>query len=164
MSGKLKISYLERLSVDSDRQFVFKLPIRQKGFDPRLYLVYGGDSNKPLSDFLSNEQAKIIKDKDYKSDPVENGLTILSRYIIVGWDDIFDDDKELIPFSEENCREYLQGLPARIIQSITKSASNRNNFLDKYENILDDQEKNLSSESSKDSSLKGDSQKVRGQS
>ena len=54
---------------------------------------------------------------------------LFPKYVITDWKDVVDSKGNNVPFSEENCREFLKALPDWIFDSIGIFCRDNSNFV-----------------------------------
>lgn len=102
----------------------------------KLHLVHAGDSNKRWLNAVNAYNAKTGIARKSRDNPQE--ATVLAntrdrdlypKLIIQGWDDVPDDDGNLVPFSVENAAEYVAALPQWIFDEVRMFAVQAANFV-----------------------------------
>jgi hypothetical protein len=57
---------------------------------------------------------------------------IYPRYILVNWEHVYDTDGKLVPFNEDNCREFCSKLPDWLFDRLRQVATTPERFLDEH--------------------------------
>lgn len=106
---------------------------------PRLHMLHAGDSNAAYINGLANinsskgatrrAQASSGDASAAMDSSVDVDRDLFARFVITDWDGVKDHTGELVPFSGEVCREFLDALPSWIIRGMSSFASIARNFL-----------------------------------
>lgn len=121
---------------------IYRLPIdgytaEDGAYTPaQLELRHAGESNRPWHNASTKFNAKHgLARKSLQGRPEVDGLSLqrdielFPRHVVTGWAGIVDGDGVLVPFSEENCRDFLTQLPAWIFDEVRAHAFTASNFL-----------------------------------
>lgn len=65
---------------------------------------------------------------------------IFPRYIIVNWEHVYDTKGNLVPFNEDNCREFCAKLPDWLFDRIRQVAGTPERFLGEHDDADPDSE------------------------
>lgn len=113
-------------------------PVPIKGA-PRLHMLHAGDSNHGYINGLANinsSKGATRRAKATSGDAagamdasVDVDRELFPRYVITDWDGVVDADGNLVPFSADACREFLDALPNWIVRGISSFASSARNVL-----------------------------------
>lgn len=60
----------------------------------------------------------------------DNDRVLYSKYVIVGWENVFDSDGKSVAFSKSNCLDFLNALPDWIFDGLRNFCGKPFNFLD----------------------------------
>ena len=62
---------------------------------------------------------------------------LFPKYVVKGWDGVMDAEGAVVPFTEDNVRDFLEALPDWLMDEIRNFASETRNFL---EDVMDAEE------------------------
>lgn len=129
-----QFEYLKRYDPKGGRAW-YTLPILGS---PRLQVRHAGGTNKGYVNAVAKHNAKtgtarrIARgqvDADLLHENLQVDRQLFPKYVIVGWDGVRSTDGDLVPFSQESCRDLLDALPDWIIQELSTFAAVAANFL-----------------------------------
>ncbi len=111
-------------SVDSEGR-----PIRH----PRLTLAPATRETKPYwSRSLKRAGRRGVRqrvDEAAIAEGVEEDLELFPKFIVKGWEGVYDERDQPVSFSESECREFLAALPEWIFGNLRIFAKDPTNFL-----------------------------------
>ena len=58
----------------------------------------------------------------------EKQVILYSKHIVRGWENVLDQDKNPVPFSEADCLDFLQAIPAQSFDQLITFCENEGNF------------------------------------
>lgn len=130
-----KFSNLQRLNV-SEKTSWCDLP--ELGADARLELKPASEANKPYFNALLKQSAKRARavargaaiTADVLSKNRDEDRVLYSEYVVKGWEGIVDAQNKLVPFSNEDCVEFLKALPDWLFDRIRNHASAPENYVE----------------------------------
>lgn len=106
---------------------------------PKLIVKPATESNAPyFNEVLRRSTKTIRKVSQGKSISIttddlaknrEEDRRLFPKYIITDWEGVTDSKGNQVPFSEENCREFLKALPDWIFDQIGIFCRNNSNFV-----------------------------------
>lgn len=103
---------------------------------PRLHMVYAGETNKPWTNAVNAFNAKtglarkaMAGQQGADELALQRDKDLYPKHVIKGWSDVVDDDLTPVPFTEADCREYLEALPQWVFGEIRMYAVQAANFL-----------------------------------
>lgn len=147
-----KFEYLTKQYDPRGRTASFTLPIRGaidpetgKEMTPRLFLQYAGEANRPFHNALMKFNAKTGLSKkavqgrsDVGDLALERDLDLYPKFVITGWEGIPDDQLRPVPFSSQDCADFVAALPKWLFDEVRMYAMNAVNFLPEDEPSPDD--------------------------
>lgn len=110
--------------------------IYDDGTSPRLRCLQAGTYNKgymnaklrggqsPLK--LLKRQTRDLSTANRERNRLEKEL--FSEHVVIGWENVRDDDDQKVPFSADACAEFLQAMPDWMFDSLYTFAANPANF------------------------------------
>jgi len=132
----------EKLKVDDK---IFEFPINQIDPIPVLKIKPATESNRPYFNAVLLRTKKIRRAKKINSTIIkesrEDDRKLFSKHIVVGWDNVTDTDGNKVPYSEENCADFLQALPDYIFDEIRAFASDPEEMASQLDNAEETAEK-----------------------
>ena len=131
-----KFSYLGALEVDVNQTKDYVLTqVLINNVSPTLIVKPAGEVNKPYWNALLKSQAQNVAklrkgrmDAKTLEDNRDEDIILYSKYVIVGWKDVFDASGDLVKFSEENCEEFLRALPGDMADELRDYCGTVDNF------------------------------------
>lgn len=67
---------------------------------------------------------------------------LYSKYVVVGWTNVVDDAGETVPFTQQNCLDFLTALPNFIFDELRVFVNDPFNFIDADPEAVEDVAKN----------------------
>lgn len=113
---------------------------------PKLIVRPATESNKPYFNEVLRRSAKTLRkaangdisvDTDTLDKNRQDDRRLFPKHVIVGWEGIKDSQGKEVPFSQENCVEFLQALPDWIFDDIGIFCRKNSNFVDEPVEIDD---------------------------
>ena len=137
-----KFSHLKQLDVQ--REQTTEYPLYQLAGEPVLILAPATESNRGYFNSLlrkSRKNMRVVQSGKVNASVVKNNREedkkLYAEHIIVGWKNMLDSSGNEIPFSKEDCADFLNELPDWLFDEIRTFASNVQNFI---EDAIDAQE------------------------
>ncbi len=105
---------------------------------PELHVCHAGSTNKPYANAVAKMNAKTgtarrMARGQFNADSLEESLhtdrVLFPKHVITDWKGVQSSDGELVPFTPEVCREFLDALPSWIMQELSQFAAVASNFL-----------------------------------
>lgn len=137
-----KFSKLTNAYDPSNRTAELTLPVATKddhegrALHVVLTLKHAGESNRRWRDAINRYNAKTGLARktaqgrgDADSLALERDLELYPKHVITGWRHVADDDGADVPFTEQDCREFLQALPRWVFDEIRIFAVTAVNFI-----------------------------------
>lgn len=125
-------SNLKQLDISADKTALYTL-LPLKG-SPKLILSPATADNKPFFNDALKRSRNTQKSKTVNSATVdairEADRVIFSEYIVKSWEGVTDKSGEPVPFTKENCLDFLKALPNWIFDDLRIFASSIENFVD----------------------------------
>jgi len=107
------------------------------GKTPSLILRPAGQANADYFNSLLKVSAKAAKAVAAGSVTLEminetrdNDMDFFPRFVVVGWEDVYDAEGNEVKFSKATCGEFLKALPDHVFDEIRNFAGNMANFVD----------------------------------
>jgi hypothetical protein len=85
---------------------------------------------------ISRAKKGVIDDTMLKQNRDED-RKLFPRHVIVGWENVMDSSGKEVPFSIENCTEFLEKLPDWLFDKLRDFAASNENFV---EEVIDVEE------------------------
>ncbi len=107
---------------------------------PTLFVLPANDSNEELLNYVLKNSAKLTRLSRQKADANMLAATrkqdrdTYSRFVIKGWDDVVEASGKAVPFSQQNCHDFLTALPDFIFDRLRNFCMTPANFM----NVGDD--------------------------
>lgn len=60
----------------------------------------------------------------------EDDRNLYSHFVVKSWSNVVDDEGDVVDFSQSNCREFIDALPAWIFDELRAFCSEISNFVD----------------------------------
>lgn len=127
-------SHLEKLDVQRDR-IVHYVMYNIEG-EPVLHIGPATEANRPYFNALlrkSRSTARIVKAKSMTAGVVEENREddriLYAKHVVKGWTGIADKEGNEVPFTEENCLDFLKALPGWLFDDLRQYAGDTQNFL-----------------------------------
>ena len=142
-------SHLKKLNIEEDRtaEYVIhelepavKLTVRPASECNKKYFNAVIRLSKKRTGRKSSVSLRAIEE-DRKDD-----LPLFSRYIVVDWVDCVDANGKDVPFSVEDCQEFLECLPSYIFNQLRVFCSDITNFYPEEDEDASDEELGESSD------------------
>lgn len=129
-------SHLRALEVSTQTTSEFPLDqITVNGVSPVLIVVPATDANKPYFNTLlkrAGKAARVIKRGAINSGMIDDNRDqdkeLFSKHVIIGWRDQVGADGEEIPFSKQECADFLSCLPNWLFDDLRTYCSDPANF------------------------------------
>lgn len=121
------------------RRETAEFPFFEYEGDPTLVVKFAGESNKVyfnqvLKKMEEWNRRKRKLDAKYLSDMRDLDRELFPQYVVVGWKNVTDPSGKEIPFTQENCADYLKNVldddQFESLRSYAKDASNFREFVD----------------------------------
>lgn len=133
-------SYLKKLHVDDSA--TARYCFEDINHEPILIVRHAGDSNPEFFNAVmkkSKGARRKAKTAKHLSGPevvraLEEArkvdVELFVKYIVVGWEDVHDTDGELVEFSPEVCKQFLDLIPLDMFHEFRNFCLDINNFRD----------------------------------
>lgn len=102
---------------------------------PSLMVQPATEANKPFARAQlarSNKRVRAAGGRGVSLEAIEgtrdDDRTLYPRFVITGWENVFDTDGSPVPFSVKNCEEFLTALPNWIFDGVRGFCTNPSNF------------------------------------
>lgn len=134
-------SHLKQLEVNDKTA---EYPIYQISGEPTLILKPATEANKPYFNSVlrrSKRNLRAIKtgiNQKMIKENREEDRELYPKHIITDWKDVPDSKGKKVPFSVENCTDFIQALPDWIFDDIRAFAGESSNF---FGEVIDVKEK-----------------------
>lgn len=69
-------------------------------------------------------------DTSYLEETREEDKELFPKYIVIGWENVYDEDGTLVEFSEEECQNFIKEMPPWMFDDLRNFAGDIENFLD----------------------------------
>ena len=105
----------------------------------RLHVCHAGRTNKPYTKALMARNAKTGLNRRLARGKIDATVLdeneaadreLFPKFIITGWEGVKDQDGNEVPYSHENCREFIAQLPAWLMQDLSNFCGTASNFID----------------------------------
>lgn len=80
------------------------------------------------SEHLAKRKAKITA--GLVESLQQQDLVLFPKYIVVGWENVFDDNGNPVPFSEEDCKKFVVGIGIDEFKKLSDFCGDFTNFRD----------------------------------
>lgn len=116
---------------------------------PKLIVRPATESNKPYFNEVLRRSVKTLRkaasgDISVSTETLEKNREddrrLFPKYVIVDWKDIKDSQGKDVPFTQENCAEFLQALPDWIFDDIGIFCRKNSNFVDEPVEVYEAEE------------------------
>jgi len=113
---------------------------------PTLYGRTAGEKNKPLLTAARVANAKrggkARKRTDEKIIQLarENTRELFPKFVLTGWDDVYDGAGKAVKFSEDACTAFMAALPDHLLNGVMEHFANSSNFTQAAHTALTDEE------------------------
>lgn len=129
---------LKQFDISGDRTVPYEMmDIQMGGKTPILMVKPATEANKPYTRNQLKSSNKRIQRAAAKGISLEtleanrdDDRNQYPRHIIVGWDNVFDDNGEPVPYTVANCTEFMEALPNWVFDSLRSFCSQPTNFAD----------------------------------
>ena len=129
-----KFEHLGKLDVKDKN--VVDYVIFQIESEPVLKLKPATEANKPYFNAVlrgSRKNMRAIRSGSINAIMLEENRAqdreLFPKHVVAGWEKVTDSDGKPVPFSEENCQDFLRALPDWIFDEIRDFAGNAANFV-----------------------------------
>lgn len=126
---------LRALEVTADRTVEFTL-YRVQGA-PTLVLASATETNVPLFNAAlkhAGQAANRAKVGDKSIGTIKEGRAqdrkLFARFVVKGWRGVVDVNGDEVPFSRDDCLDFLKALPYDIFDDVREFARDLSNFVD----------------------------------
>lgn len=129
-----KFAHLEKYEVKADR--LIEYVIDDIEGEPVLIMSPATSENKPYYNKVLRKTAKnpmkALKRVNVGTvrENRDQDRVLYAQHVIKGWKRVVDGEGKEVPFSPENCAEYLQALPDWIFDQVRNFAASPENFID----------------------------------
>lgn len=129
----MSFDYLKALEVKSQTA---RFTIYQIVDEPVLIMKPATEANKPYFNAVLKRSRRNIR--AVQSGSLSTALIaenraedrdLFPKFVVVDWDKVKDSAGEIVPFSQENCADFLEALPDWIFDEIRNFAGNSVNFV-----------------------------------
>ena len=131
-----KFSNLQQYEITADKTVKYEMSdIQMNGKTPFLMVKPATEANKPFAKSQlarSNKRIKIASARGVSLEALEanraDDRDLYPKHIITGWGNVFDNEGGEVPFTGENCKEFLEALPGWIFDSLRSFCATPSNF------------------------------------
>lgn len=123
-----KFGHLKKLEVKGRE---VRYTIYQVEGEPTLIMKPATEANKPYFNAVlrrSKKNMRAINAGSVNSGIIaenrEEDRNLFPKHVITGWEDVTDSSGEPVPYTEEDCRDYLEALPDWVFDDVRAFASN----------------------------------------
>ena len=129
-----KFEHLKKQDVAGDKTIEYVM--NQLVGEPVLHVLPATESNKP---FWNATLRALNKKKNYNKRNVTAGMIEQNRkddkdmyplYVIKGWDNMLDGKGGTIPYTAEDCVDFVNSLPDYIFDALRDFVTDNTNFVD----------------------------------
>ena len=131
-------SNLKKFEVKRDQTVVYK--INEIDFynhkTPELHVLPATSKNPPYFNAILKRQARKLRqvqtgniDVEFLKANREENKQLYPVFIIKNWSNVFDAQGEEVPFSEENCKDFIANLDDWIFDNLSAFCENSQNFV-----------------------------------
>lgn len=103
---------------------------------PFLMVQPATEANKPFARAQlarSNKRVRAAAGRGVSLETIEgtrdDDRELYPRFVVTGWGNVFDTDKEPVEFSVKSCQEFLTALPNHILDNVRSFCTNPSNFM-----------------------------------
>ena len=128
-------SHIKALEVAGDR--TAEMTLFQLEGEPVLVLAPATENNVPLFNAALRRQGQVASMARVGASNVNTikegraeDRELYAKHVVRGWRNVVDTDGEAVPFSKENCLDFLRALPIRMFDDVREFARNPLNFVD----------------------------------
>lgn len=132
----MSFKYLKNLEIAGTARCTLYAIAMPNGESPVLIGKHAGDSNKPYLNAnlkLVSRNSKRLMQGRINAAVVEeqrqDDRVLFPEHVIIGWENVFNDNNESVPFTLENCRDFLNALPDYIFDEVRGFFTNPENFV-----------------------------------
>lgn len=103
---------------------------------PRLQMRHAGRTNTAYAQAVAKrnasktQQGRATRALDAMADNLATDRALFPKYVICGWEAVFDATGRPASFSESACASFLEQLPDWIVERVSIFAANPANFID----------------------------------
>lgn len=133
-----KFGNLKQYEIDPTKSVKYSITdIEMGGKTPYLMVKPATQTNKPYTKAqlkssnqrIQRQAAKGISLEGLEANR-EDDKAHYPKFIITGWGNVFDDEGNDVPFTVENCAEFLEALPDWVFDGVRAFCSVPTNFAD----------------------------------
>ncbi len=131
-----KFNRLKSLHISKDA--TAKFPFEQIEGSPTLHVRPATDANKDFFNAIlkaDKSEARELAEGDITDERVEvvraKDAAIFVEHIVDGWEGVLDDKGVAVPFTKEDCLDFLLAIPADMFNHLRMFCMNANNFRNK---------------------------------
>ena len=129
-----KFSHLQGLQLADTKEFELH-QISVNGVSPVLVVKPSTESNKPFFNKVLQRMGKSARMlRSGKITPAmsaenrKDDRELFPKHVIVGWSNVLDTDGTIVPYSQEECANFLNALPDWIFDELRAFCNDPANF------------------------------------
>ena len=112
---------------------------------PVLEVKPANESNKPYWNALFKKMAtrrmrQSALDAKMASTVRSHDKYLYPKHVIIGWENVVDDERNVVEFSQKDCEDFLNALPDWILDDLRGFCSDPTNFVSDQEDAVEAQE------------------------
>jgi len=133
-----KFSYLSSMELTKDKTARFDIPqISVNNRSPVLICRPAGQANPEYFNVLLKHSARIAKavaagnvTLEMIEESRDKDRDLFARFVVVGWEDVLDDDGVEVKFTSSTVADLMEALPVRLFDELRNFANDTSNFVE----------------------------------